>query len=199
MCDSREALPRDAITRERTVTNSAIPRPDATEYSPYFGRYIALVPDGDLLETLARQLDETAWLLRGVTERGGDFRYADGKWSIKEVVGHLADTERIFAYRALRFARGDGTPLPGFDENLFVANARFTERTLADLMAELRAVRAATIALFSGLAPDELERRGVANGQPMSVRAAAYNIAGHERHHVAILRERYLPALGRKS
>ena len=177
------------------MTTAAIARPAETEYAPYYGRYIALVPDGDVVDTLARQIEDTAQLLRGVTERDADFRYAEGKWSIKEVIGHLADTERIFSYRALRFARADATPLPGYDENAFVRNARFAERTLSDLFAELRAVRGATVALFGGLAPDELARRGVANEKEMSVRAAAYVIAGHERHHGAILRERYLGAL----
>lgn len=179
------------------MTTTTIARPAETEYDPYFGRYVSLVPDGDLLALLARQVEETVDLLHALDADGADYRYAAGKWSIKEVVGHLSDTERIFAYRALRFARGDGTPLPGFDENLFVANARFAERTLPDLLAELRAVRAASIAFFAGLQPDELERRGLASGKSMSVRACAYNIAGHERHHVAILRERYLPGLSR--
>ena len=177
------------------TTTAAIARPGEPEYAPYYGRYVALVPDGDLLDTLSRQTDDTADLLRGLTDRDAGFRYDEGKWSIKQVLGHLSDAERVFAYRALRFARGDVTPLPGFDENAFVANARFDSRALADLLAELRAVRAATVALFAGLAPDELARRGVANEKEMSVRAIAYVIAGHERHHGAILRERYLAAL----
>ena len=179
------------------MTTAAIARPHESEYAPYYGKYIALVPDGDLIDVLVRQIEDTAQLLGGVTERDAGFRYADGKWSIREVLGHLADAERVFAYRALRFARGDGTPLPGFDENAFVANARFDARPLEDLVGELRAVRAATVALFAGLAPDELARRGVANQTAMSVRAIAYVIAGHERHHGTILRERYLAALGR--
>ena len=178
------------------MTTMAIPRPEQAEYAAYYGKYVALVPDGDLIDTLARQIDDTAHLLGAVGERDAGFRYAPGKWSIKEVIGHLADAERVFAYRALRFARGDATPLPGFDENAFVASARFDERTLGELVAELRAVRAATVALFAGLAPDELARGGVASGNAMSVRAIAYIIAGHERHHGAILRERYLPNLG---
>ena len=178
------------------MTTATIARPEETEYAPYYGKYIALVPDGDLIDVLAGQIEDTARLVGGVAERDAGYRYADGKWSIKEVLGHLADAERVFAYRALRFARGDATPLPGFDENAFVAHARFDARRLGELVGELRAVRAATVALFAGLAPDELARRGVANQTEMSVRAIAYVIAGHERHHGAILRERYLAALG---
>ena len=176
-----------------------IARPGDGEYAPYYSKYVVLVPDGDLLDTLARQIEDTARLLGAVAERDADFRYAEGKWSIKDVVGHLADSERIFAYRALRFARGDATPLPGFDENALVANARFGARSLRDLLGELRAVRAGTVALFAGMSPVELARRGVANETPVSVRAIAYIIAGHERHHGAILRERYLAALGARA
>ena len=167
-------------------------RPAAGEYAPYYDRYISRVPDGDIVSTLAQQVRETLRVMGSVEESRGGHRYAAGKWSIREVIGHMADTERVFAYRAMRFARADATPLPGFDENAFVANARFDSRTIADLAAELEAVRAANVAFFSALDTEEWTRRGVANDNPMSVRAAAWVIAGHERHHLGILRERYL-------
>lgn len=167
-------------------------RPGADEHAPYYGAYVGKVPDGDVVRTLAAQIGETAALLRGIPEAGAGHRYAEGKWSIREVVGHVADAERIFAYRALRFARGDGTELPGFDEAAFVARSRLDHRTLGSLVDELLAVRGATVALFDHLFPEEWDRRGTANGKVMSVRALAWVIAGHERHHVAVLRERYL-------
>jgi uncharacterized damage-inducible protein DinB len=145
-----------------------------------------------LLETLERQCVETARLLEKIPESKALYRYAPAKWSIKEVLGHLADSERVFAYRALRFARGDTTPLPGFDEQVYAPAGRFDERSVADLGAELGAVRRATIALFGGLDEEALARRGTANGTEVSVRALAYIIAGHELHHLTVLRERYL-------
>ncbi len=175
-----------------------IERPSPTEYVASFARYVDLVPPGDVLETLARQIDETARLLGGLGERDAGYRYGEGKWSIREVVGHVADTERIMAYRALCFARGEQAGLPGFDENEYVKHARFDARTLPDLLAELRTVRAATLALFSALDGEELQRRGTANNREYTVRAFPFIIAGHELHHVKILRERYLPGLQRR-
>jgi hypothetical protein len=167
-------------------------RPDAGEYAPYYQRYIERVGDGDVVRALAGQIGETLAFLEAIPESRAGHRYAEGKWSIREVVGHLCDTERIFAYRALRFARGDQTPLPGFDENAYVANARLDDRPLASLADDLDAVRRATVALFDGLFPEEWLRRGPANGVSMSVRSLAWIAAGHERHHVEILRTRYL-------
>jgi hypothetical protein len=140
---------------------------------------------------LESQLADTLALLRRVPRDREDFAYADGKWSVKEVVGHLSDSERVFAYRALRFARNDPTELASFDENAWVANADFGRRGLADLVEEFDAVRHATIRLAKSLNADELARRGTANGNGVSVRALFYIIAGHERHHVGLLRERY--------
>lgn len=167
-------------------------RPAPSEYSPSHGKYVEQVADGDVLQTLEAQLDETLGLIRGIPEERGGFRYGPGKWSIREVLGHVIDAERIFAYRALRVARGDRTPLPGFDENEFVANARFDERTLASLAEELQVVRAATLALLRHLSQDELARVGTASESPVTARGLAWVIAGHERHHVSIVRERYL-------
>jgi uncharacterized damage-inducible protein DinB len=173
------------------MTTLAIERPKADEHSPYYSRYIDRVPDGNLLALLESQFAETLALLRRVPREREDFAYAEGKWSIKEVVGHLADAERVFAYRALRFARNDATGLAGFDENAWVANAGFGRQRLADLVDEFDAVRTGTIRFAKSLNADELARRGVANGQGISVRALFYIIAGHERHHVGLFRERY--------
>ena len=170
-------------------------RPEAHEYAPYYGRYISLLPAGDLLVTLRRQHEETTAMLARVNDANGGTRYEPGKWSIKEVIGHVIDTERIFAYRALRIARGDTTPLPGFEQDDFVRGADFDERAWASLMAELAAVRASSLALLEGLTDEQQRRMGTASGTPMSARAAACIIGGHERHHAAILRERYLPLL----
>jgi uncharacterized damage-inducible protein DinB len=166
--------------------------PDASEYIPYYGRYIALVPDGDIIAQLERQVETTTRVLGGLSAEQAEHRYAPGKWSIKEVVGHIADAERIFAYRALRFARGDATPLPGFDENAYVPAGDFGQRSLGELAAELRTVRAATLAMFRGLSDAAMTRAGVASDAPVSVRAVAWITAGHELHHVTLLRERYL-------
>jgi len=174
------------------MTTAAIPRPEPSEYVPYYEAYISKVPKGDLLKLLEDQRRETQQLLAGLSEAKALHRYAAGKWSIKEVVGHLMDSERVFCYRALRFARADEKPLQGFDEKAWVPPGRFDARALKDLAAEFDAVRRATIALLSGLDADALARGGMANNNPITVRALAWIIAGHERHHVAILRERYL-------
>jgi len=166
-------------------------RPESDEIPAHFVGYIGRVPESDPVAVLAAQIDVTAALLRGLSDTDALKRYAPGKWSIKEIVGHLADTERIMAYRALRIARGDETPLPGFDENAYVPPAKFDARPLSDLVAELRTTRAATLALFRSFDDDAWRRRGTASGKPISVRAIGYMIPGHERHHVEILRTRY--------
>lgn len=168
-----------------------IARPQPTEHVPYFSRYIDLVPDGDLLELLDAQHRTTLKSLAPLSPEKAKHRYSDGKWSVTEVVGHLADTERIFTYRALRFARGDDTPLAGYDENAYTPAGRFDDRSLGDVLAEYTAVRGATVALLRGLPADAFERSGPANGHPISVRALAYIIAGHERHHLRVLEARY--------
>lgn len=173
----------------------AIGRPAPTEFVPYFTKYIELVPEGDVLDHLKRQVDETVAVVGGLTERDGDFRYAEGKWSIKEVVGHVCDTERIFVYRALCFARGESAGLPAFDENEYVRRANFSARSLQDLLSDLRTVRAATLSFLSGLDAEALTRRGMANQREYTVRAIAYIMAGHERHHTRIIAERYFPVL----
>lgn len=167
-------------------------RPVQGEYAPYYEKYVSLVPAGLIVETLSRQGAETRALLDSIAAEHGDYRYEPSKWSIKELVGHINDTERIFAYRALRFARGDETPLSGFEQDDYVRGANFDARTLADLTAEFAAVRAATIALFGSFDAAAMQRRGQANNNEVSVRALAHIIAGHELHHVQILRTRYL-------
>jgi len=167
-------------------------KPDSTEYAPYFEKYISLAREEEIVATLDKQIEGTLSLIRGLSEAQGDLRYAPGKWSVKEVIGHLIDTERIFAYRAMRFARNDATPLPGFDENLFVANASFNSRSLADLADEFEHTRKSNVYLFKSLGDDASLRRGVSNNNELSVRAIAYIIAGHELHHAGILRSRYL-------
>ena len=170
---------------------TTIPRPETSEYAPFYETYISKVPKGELLQVLEDQRRETQQLLAGLPEAKALHRYAPDKWSIKEVVGHLTDSERVFAYRALRFARADDKPLQGFDEKAWVPPGRFDVRPLMDLAAELDAVRRATTALFRGLDAEALARRGTANNNTVSVRALAWIIAGHERHHVGILHERY--------
>ncbi len=173
------------------ITNP-LGRPGSDEYAPFYAGYVAGVPDGELLMLLRDQLAETEALLREFTGARADHRYAPDKWSVKEVVSHMVDAERIFAYRALRFARADRTPLPGFDENDYVRGSNASSRALPEIAGELRSVRMASITLFAGLSEEALLRRGPANGKEVSVRALAWIIAGHERHHARILRERYL-------
>lgn len=177
---------------------TAIPRPASDEFAPYYAKYIDQVPEaggeGVLADLLAAQIRDTQQVFAGMSETRALHRYAPGKWSIKEVVGHLADSERVFSYRAMRIARGDETPLASFDETAFVPPGRFDARTLTELVAEFTAVRQATVALLRGLPQDAIARRGTASGKTVSVRALAYIIAGHERHHVKILKERYLQA-----
>ena len=174
------------------MTNLTTKRPEETEYLPYYGRYISLVPEGDILEALDKQLDETLAFLRAIPESQGSFRYAPDKWSIKELVGHVIDTERIFAYRALRFARKDETPLPGYEQDDYIRNASFDDYPLGELASEFEHVRRATLFLFKHLNDESWQRRGLANEAEVSVRALAYIIAGHELHHREILRNRYL-------
>ncbi len=168
-------------------------RPGPDEYAPAFAGYVGRIGDDeDVVAALAEQLDHVLARLGHIPEARGDYRYAPGKWSIKEVVGHISDVERVMTYRALRIARADPTPLPGFDENAWVPAANFDARSLASLVHELEEVRRATVAFFETVDAEAAARRGSANNNPISARAIAYIIAGHERHHVQLLRERYL-------
>jgi hypothetical protein len=171
-----------------------IPPPQPGEYDSYYQTYLDGLPAGDVIALLDAQRKETQALLSGLTEREGRFRYDVGKWSIKEVVGHLVDVERVLAYRALRFSRADTTPLPGFEQDDYVSRGNFDSRSLADLLAELDVVRSGTLALYRGMSAVMLARQGTANEATMSVCAVPWIILGHERHHLDILRERYLAA-----
>ena len=168
-----------------------IERPAASEYAPFYAGYIASLPDGDILDILERQTSELRQLAAAAPADRETFRYGDGKWSVREVVGHMIDGERVFSYRTLRFSRGDQTPLPGFEENQYVAASTFDRRPLSSLIEELVLLRQANLALLRGLAPDDWTRTGTANGHSVSVRALAFIMAGHVRHHLDILRDRY--------
>jgi hypothetical protein len=166
-------------------------RPAASEYAPYYDRYISLVPGEDIVAVLEQQLSPTLALFFGKSEADGDFRYAPDKWSVKEVLGHMGDTERIFAYRTLRIARNDRTPMEGFEQDDYVRSGPFARVRLPELVDEFRDVRHATLSLLRMLDAEAWERRGLANKNEVSVRALAYTIAGHELHHRRVLEERY--------
>ncbi len=170
-------------------------RPAPAEYPPFYARYINALPDGPILDFLGAQAAATAALLEGIGEAGAGYRYAPGKWSVKEVVGHVVDVERIFCMRALRFARGDATALPGFEQNAYVAVAGFDRQPLTGLIDALRVTREAALCFFRSLDDEALMRRGVAAGGEFCVRAFAWIIAGHQAHHVRLLEERYLPGI----
>jgi len=167
-------------------------RPNTNEYAPYYERYVSLVGGDDIEQILAAQGPESINLFSRFSEEKGDFRYAPGKWSVKEVIGHLTDSERVFAYRALRIARADQTPIEGFEQDDYVRNGPFGQISVAALIEEFAHVRSATTSLFRNLTGDEWSRRGVANKLEVTVRGLAYIIAGHELHHRKILEERYL-------
>lgn len=171
---------------------TAICRPEPTEYDPYYERYISLVKTDDIVATLQKQAQETRDLLGKLTADQSEFRYAAGKWSVKEVLGHVNDTERIMAYRVLRIARGDQTPIEGFEQDDYIAGGKFGRRTLDDLLQEFMTIRNATIQLIRHLDAETAERRGTANHKQISARAVVYVIAGHELHHRRILQEKYL-------
>ena len=169
----------------------AIARPQPGEYAPYYDRYVSLVADNDILTTLDEQRRQTLLVLCSRSDADGDFRYAPDKWSAKEVLGHVCDTERVFAYRALRIARADPTPMEGFEQDDYVRNGPFASRPLADLIEDYIAVRRTTLSLLRNLDETAWSRRGIANKNEVSVRGLAYIIAGHELHHRRILEEKY--------
>jgi uncharacterized damage-inducible protein DinB len=173
--------------------------PDTSEYAPYYGRYISLVGPGEIIGTLESQAAEMRNILDKLSEQDGSLRYAPGKWTIKQMFGHMIDTERIFAYRALRISRGDQTPIEGFEQDGYVDNGPFEHCALSELAQEYSSVRNSTLHLFRNLQPADWKRRGTASGKEVSVRALAYMIAGHELHHRNILREKYLTSVGRHS
>ncbi len=167
-------------------------RPASDEYAPYYEKYIAKVRDGEILEILAEQSDAIRGLFARVPEDRGHFAYAAGKWTLSESLQHVIDTERVFSYRALRIARGDTTPLPGFEQNDWVPLSGANARPLAVIVEEFVAVRASTLSLFAGLPNEAWDRRGTASGFSVTVRALAFKCAGHALHHEGIFREKYL-------
>jgi hypothetical protein len=170
---------------------SRIPRPAPSEHVPAYAEYVASVRGDDAWPALASQLDDVERALGTLPEERALHRYAPGKWSVKQVVGHVADNERVYAYRALCFARGDPSPLPNFDENVCAENGGFDARPLRSILEELRTVRAATLSLYGGIDGEALARVGIARGNPVSVRALAWIAVGHVNHHLRVLRERY--------
>lgn len=167
-------------------------RPRDDEFAPFYRPYVERVPDGDLLETLESELHRTIELLDPLDDEAGAHRYAEGKWSLKEVLGHVVDGERAFALRALAFARSDPEPFPSFDEQLYVRTGRFDARDLDSLLEEFRLVRLSTLALLRSFPPDVWDRRGTASGCEFTTRAQAWILAGHQAHHADVMEERYL-------
>lgn len=171
-------------------------RPKQNEYNPYYATYIDLVPEGDIIGLLVKQGPATIEWFRSLTEAQAEFRYAPGKWSVKEVLGHITDNERVMDYRLLRIARGDTTPLSGYDQDVFMSGDPFGALSLGQMLDDYAAVRRSTITLLQGLSAEAWLRRGSANGSEITAKALAYINAGHERHHMNILKERYTPAFG---
>ncbi len=168
-----------------------IKRPQPDEYSAFAARYVDLVGDGPILEILEDLQQSTYDLLTEISPEKAEYAYAPDKWTIKQVVGHMADTERVFAFRALVFSR-EAIELPGFDQEVYMENTTFNFRSLEDIADEFKTIRQSTLYLLSSLTEEQLMQKGIANGNPVSVRALAYMIAGHEMHHIRILKERYL-------
>ena len=174
-------------------------RPAESEYAPAFQNYVAHVPEDDIGSALRSQIDALDVLLERVTPERETYAYAEGKWTVRQIVGHLIDGERVFGYRALCIARGETLNLPAFDENAYMPNSPYDQISLEDLLSEFRLVRLSNMAMFRNLDEAAWTRMGTANGSPASVRALAYVMVGHVRHHMAVLRERYLPAEGPNS
>lgn len=174
------------------MTADSIQRPEPGEYADWYAGYVTKVPETDIVAALETQIREFRAAFDVIPASRADHRYAPGKWSIRELAGHLNDGERVFAYRALRFSRGDATPLPGFEENEYVAAASFDRVPLPDLVAQFEHQRRSNVLLFRGLAPEAWARTGVASDNPMSVRALACVLVGHARHHLGVLQARYL-------
>lgn len=167
-------------------------RPAQKEYAEYYHRYVDRVPDGDIIEILEDQCVEMEGLLAGVSPEKANYRYAAGKWSIKEVIGHVNDVDRVFAYRMLAFARGDTSPIPGMEQDDWVAAANFGDRSLSDLVSEFAAIRRSLVALCASLDGRALARQGTASGVEFTARSIPWILAGHVRHHLEVIRERYL-------
>jgi len=166
-------------------------KPKTGDYNPYYDRYISLLGDDDIIEVLEKQVKTTENFLKTFTEKQGNYSYADGKWTMKEVLGHVIDTERIMAFRALAFARNEKQSLPGFEQDDYVAESNFNKRTVVDMINEFRTLRESNINLFKSFNSEMLSRSGTASGSEVTVLALIYIIAGHEKHHMKILKEKY--------
>jgi len=167
-------------------------KPETSEYNPYYEKYISLIDEGEFMKALEQQPSELRSLLGDLPEEKGKYAYADGKWSIKEVLSHLIDGERIFGYRVLRISRGDETPIEGFEQDGYIENSHANERTFDDLLTELSFQREANLRMLKNLRDDGWKRRGTASENPVSVRALGFIMAGHIRHHMNILKAQYL-------
>ena len=167
-------------------------KPDTTEYAPYYKRYIDLIDTEDLLSFFKLQSEEIISLLKNVSEEQASFRYAEGKWMMKEVFAHIIDSERIFGYRVLAISRGDKNPLPGFAENEYVANGKYEKRSLQSLVTEYTHLSAANLELFKSLDVEMLSQRGIASNKEVTARAILFVTIGHEKHHLEIIKTRYL-------
>jgi hypothetical protein len=166
-------------------------RPQQSEYAPYYAGYVGLVPEADILGVLEAQNAELRDLVASVPADRESYRYEPGKWSIREVLGHIGDGERVFGFRAFCFSRGETNPLPGFDEKEYVARSSFDHQGLAELIADFSGLRSSNLRMLRRLAPQTWLNKGTASGNPVSVRALAFILAGHVRHHVKVLRDRY--------
>jgi hypothetical protein len=167
-------------------------RPEPTEYPEYYANYVNLVKSNDVIKELKDQILNLQAIISEVPEEKEDYAYAVGKWTIKQLLGHIIDTERVFGYRAMCFARKDKTPLPGFDENAFVKNSNFNKRTLYELGHEFAIVREANLAMFRTFGEEELSQVGNANGKDVTVRSLIFMVAGHAIHHINVLKTKYL-------
>jgi hypothetical protein len=189
---------RDNINDPNSITMLTLPLVPSEEAAPFYKDFLAAFPDGRVGLHLQAQVVELEELCAGLTESGAMFRYAEDKWTIKEVIGHLLDTERVFAYRLLRISRGDVTELPGFDENIYAPEGQFNRRDVQGLVSEFRLQRASTLALVDGIPSAAWPRVGTANGFRTSARAVVYIILGHTAHHWSLLRERYALPMTRR-
>jgi hypothetical protein len=174
------------------MANAVLVRPETSEYGEYYERYVGLIPETNIVNVLEQQLQSIHALLSGIDEEKSNFRYEPGKWSIKQLLGHVIDSERVFSYRALVFARNDASPLPGFDQDPWISHSNYDRLPMSDIVAEFETVRRATLFLFRHLDASAWDNSGTASNLKMTVRAAAYLIAGHAEHHVRVLKSRYL-------
>jgi hypothetical protein len=167
-------------------------RPEINEFDPYYATYVSLVNGGSVEEMLESQIEEIKSLFTGMPEEKGEFTYEDGKWTIKELLSHILDGERVFAYRILRISRGDRTPIEGFEQDDYIENSNANDRTFVNLLEEFEFQRLSNLKMLAGISDEASTRTGIASGKPVSVRALVFILAGHIQHHINILKGRYL-------